>query len=219
MLIEITEGEIIMNMKTKKSSELSNFGKANITAFIGDVAIGKSYAIMQTVSMNPDAVAIFLNGKLFSDYIRNDDVIVDVDSSIDRDKLISCLSVPMAIKGSHIFMNRSENAGVLPVMTEIMKQHMNIEYILVFNQVNQDASSLMEGITGIENARIFLEAQYMQEVDREILCKADRVLFKTPNAIVKFLHGKSDIEKTRATLKRGEALYLSSGHEICKVCF
>lgn len=77
----------------------------------------------------------------------------------------------------------------------------------------------MEGITGIENARIFLEAQYMQEVDREILRKADRVLFITPNAIVKLLHGKSDIEKARATLKCGEALYLSNWHKICKVCF
>lgn len=206
-------------MKTKELSELSHFGKAAITAFIGDIATGKSNAIVQTVSMNPKSVAIFLSADLFSDYIRNDDVTIDVDSSMDKDALVSCLSVPMATKGSRIFMNISENAGVLPIITEIMKRHMDIGYVLVFNQVNQGGYSLLECIAGLENSRIHLEAQYMQEVDREILRKADRVLFKTPNAIIKLLHGNSDMEKTRAKLKCGEALYISEGHEVCKVCF
>ena len=205
-------------MKTKKLSELSHFGRHN-TTFIGDVATGKSNAIMQTVNMHPESVAIFLNGDLFGDYIREVDVKIDVDSSINRDKLISFLSAPMTTKGSRIFMNISENDGAFHVITEIMKQHMDIEYVLIFNLVNQDGYSLLECITGLENSRIYLEAQYMQEADREILRKADRVLFKTPNAIIKLFHGNSAIEKARATLKCGEALYISEGHEICKVCF
>lgn len=206
-------------MKTKKLSELTHFGKATITAFIGDVATGKSNAIVQTVSMNPETVVIFLSADLFSDYIRNDDVTIDVESSMDKDAFVRCLSAPMTTKGSRIFMNISENADVLTVVTEIMKQHSNIEYILVFNRNYQDDSSLMEYVTGLDNSRILFETQYISAVDQEILCKADRVLFKTPNAIIKLLHGNSDIEKTRAKLKCGEALYISEGHEICKVCF
>ncbi len=206
-------------MKTKKISELPHFGRNGITIFCGGVGISKSNAIVQTVSMNPEAVAIFLNAKLFSEYIRNDDVTIDMNSSMDKDALVSCLSVPMATKGSRIFMNIFENDGVLPVIAEIMKQHMDIEYVLVFHQANQEGSSLLECIAGLENSRIHLEAQYMQEVDREILRKADRVLFKTPNAIIELLHGNSDMEKTRAKLKCGEALYISEGHEVCKVCF
>lgn len=48
-------------MKPKKISELPHFGRNGITIFCGGVGTGKSSAIVQTVSMNPEAVAIFLN--------------------------------------------------------------------------------------------------------------------------------------------------------------
>lgn len=206
-------------MKTKKLSELTHFGKATITAFIGDVATGKSNAIVQTVSMNPETVAIFLSADLFSEYFRNDDVTIDVDSSMDKDALVSCLSVPMITKGNRIFMNISENAGVLTVITEIMKQHSNIEYVLVFNRDDQDGSSLMEYVTGLDNLRIILETQYIHEVDQEILCNAAEVLFWTPTSAIKYSNNSYSIERKRASLKCGEALYVSEGHEVCKVCF
>lgn len=207
-------------MKTKKISELPRFGRNGITIFCGGVGTGKSNAIVQTVSMNPEAVAIFLNAKLFNDYIRNDDITIDVDNSMDKETLVSCLSVPMTTKGSRIFMNIIEsNDRVQHIIAEIMKQHPNIEYVLVFNRNDQDDSSLTEYITGLDNSRIFLETQYIHEVDQEILCNADGVLFWTPTSAIKYSNSGYSIERTRASLKCGEALYVSEGHEICKVCF
>ena len=207
-------------MKTKKISELPHFGRNGITIFCGGVGTGKSNAIVQTVSMTPEVVAIFLNAKLFSEYIRNDDVTIDVDNSMDEEALVSSLSVPMATKGSSIFMNITEsNDRVQYIIAEIMKQHPNIEYVLVFNQNDQDDSSLTEYITGFDNSRIFFETQYIHEVDQEILCNTDVVLFWTPTSIIKYSNSSYSIERTRATLKCGEALYVSEGHEVCKICF
>ena len=60
---------------------------------------------------------------------------------------------------------------------------------------------------------------YIQENQEHTLRTMDRVLFKTLNANVKLLHSNSPIEKERAILDCGEALYISEGNEICKVCF
>ncbi|MBR6618334.1 MAG: hypothetical protein IKL00_10755 [Oscillospiraceae bacterium] len=205
-------------MKTRKLSELPHFGRNGVTVFWGSAGIGKSNAIMQTVSMNPESVAIFMNGELFSDYIRNDDVTINVDDSMDKDSLVSSLSVPMTTKGSRIFMNvTGSKDSVQHVIIEIMKQHPNNEYILVFNRINQDGVILKECVT--ENSRVFLETQYIHDVDHEIIYNADGVLFWTPSSCIKYSNSDYNIERMRATLKCGEALYISEGHEDCKVCF
>lgn len=205
-------------MKTRKLSELPHFGRNGVTVFWGSAGIGKSNAIMQTVSMNPESVAIFLNADLFSDYIRNDDVTIKVDGSMDKDTLISSLSVPMATKGSRIFMNIPvSNDMVQHVIIEIMKQHTDIGYILVFNRIAQNGVVLKECVT--ENSRVFLETHYIHDVDHEIIYNADGVLFWTPPSCIKYSNSDCNIERIRATLKCGEALYISEGHEDCKVCF
>lgn len=204
-------------MKTKKLTNLAHFAKAPVTIFQGEVGSGKSNAIMQTIATNPEAVAVFLNGELWSDYIRGTNTIIRVDDL----NLTAQLSAPISTKGSRIFMDvTSTYEDVISVIVGMAKANPDREYIFILNNTPDNNLVSMESLKELtlKNSRIFIETHCSPDIDRDILRTMDRVLFKTLNANVKLLYGDA-IEKERAVLECGEALYISENAEICKIHF
>ncbi len=204
-------------MKTKNLASLTHFAKAPVTIFQGVVGSGKSNAIMQTIATNPEAVAVFLNGELWSDYIRETDTIIRVDDS----NLAAQLSAPISTEGSRIFMDvASAYEDAISVIVGMVKVNPDREYIFILNNTPDNNLVSMESLKELtlKNSRIFIETQCSPDIDRDVLRAMDRVLFKTLNANVKLLYGDA-IEKERAVLECGEALYISENAEICKIHF
>lgn len=209
-------------MKTTNISTLIHFGKAPVTIFQGEVGSGKANAIMQTVAMNPEAIVIYLSADHWTDYIRDTDIIIRAYQPDTPENLVGLLSVPMTIEGSRIFLEVSDAyENVLSVIAAMVKENPDKEYIFIFNNIPHNNLTSMENLKELvcNNTRIYIETQCTLDVDGDILRTADRVLFKTLNAYVKLLHSKSSIEKERAILGCGEALYISENSEICKICF
>lgn len=119
---------------------LPHFGKASVTVFQGVAGSGKTTAIMQTVAMNPEAVAIFLNVNLWSDYIRSKDTIVRIEDSDTIDNLVDQLSTPITTNGSRIFMDiDGAHEEVMPVIAAMVKENPDREYIFVLNNTSNNS--------------------------------------------------------------------------------
>lgn len=202
---------------------LPHFGKAPVTVFQGVDGSGKTTAIMQTVAMNPEAAVVFLNGNLWSHYIRSNDSVVRIEDSdgITIENLVDQLSTPITTKGRRIFMDiDGAHEEVMPVIAAVVKENSDKEYIIVLNNTPNNSfvsMNFLEKLT-LSNTRTYIETQCSLDIDRDILRTMDRVLFKTLNANVKLLYGDT-IEKERAVLECGEALYISENAEICKIHF
>lgn len=208
-------------MNTKNLSTLARLGKAPVTIFQGEVASGKSNAIMQTIAMNPETVVVFLNGNLWSDYIRSKDTIVRIEDSDTIDNLADQLPTPITTNGNRIFMDiDGAHEEIMPVIAAMVKENPDREYIFILNNTSNNSHVSLDFLGKLtpSNTRIYIETQCSLDIDRDILRTMDRVLFKTLNANVKLLYGDA-IEKERAVLECGEALYISENAEICKIHF